>query len=452
MDRRSFLKQSALAAAAPGAAQERKAATNGRVGVAVIGCGGMGRLDLADFQRNPDVEIVALCDVYRPNLERAQSLTSGKATGYRDYREILGRKDVDAVVIATPDHWHPLMTVDACAAGKDVYVEKPISHNVREGRLMMEAARRHKRVVQVGIQQRSGSHFQRAVKAVQDGRIGKVHYAQCWNHARGGPEGMGFPPDAAPPADLDWDLWLGPAPKVPYNPARRNFRVFWDYAGGELTNWCVHLIDIVHWAIGQDAPLSAASSGGKYFIKDCRDCPDTQEVIWEYPGGCLLHYSTLVHNSFGHSGHPGNKPFGSYGILLHGTEGTLFIDRAGYEIVPQERQRAEKVSEGFREAYDDLTGSGLYFTSEIAPERGTTSLQHRPHVRNFLDCVKSRATPAGDIEIGHKATATCHLGNIALRTGEKIQWDAAAERITNSARANDLLRRDYRAPWRLEGL
>jgi predicted dehydrogenase len=454
MNRRSFVRRTALGSAAPtlAALGQTAASANDRIGVGVIGCGGMGRMDLADFQKNPDVEMVAVCDVFRPNLEAARKLTGGKATGYSDFRRVLERKDVNAVVVATPDHWHPLIMVEACRAGKDVYVEKPISHNVREGRLMVETARRYQRVVQVGIQQRSGTHFQRAVKAVQEGRIGKVHFAQCWNHLANQPQGMGFPKDSEPPADLDWDMWLGPAPRVPYNQARRNFRVFWDYAGGELTNWCVHLIDIVHWALQVDAPLTVASAGGKYHIKDCRDCPDVQEVIWEYPGDCLIRYSTMTHNSYGPNGHAGWKPFGSYGIMLQGTLGTLFIDRGGYEIIPQATSHAEKVSQGFREAYDDLSGAGLYYTSAAPAERGTTSVQHMPHVRNFLDCVKTRARPAGDIEIGHRSTATCLLGNIALRTGLKLRWDAQAEKFTNSAEANQLLTRAYRAPWRLAGM
>jgi predicted dehydrogenase len=227
--------------------------------------------------------------------------------------------------------------------------------------------------------------------------------------------------------------------------------VFWDYAGGELTNWGVHLIDIVHWAAGVDAPLTVSSSGGRYFAKDCRDCPDTQEALFEYPG-LLLHYSTLQHNSYGHNGDPGWKPFGSYGILLHGTVGTLFIDRAGYQIYPQMTSHAEKVSMGSRDAFDDLTGVGFYYTSDGPSERGATSMQHLPHVRNFLDCMKTRARPAGDVETGHRSTAACLLGNIAFRTGQKLVWDGAAERITNSADANAMLTRPYRAPWKLPGM
>jgi len=449
MKRRTFLATPAVTAAA---AQIGK--PNDRIGVALIGCGGMGRADLIDFQKQPEVEIRAVCDVFRPNAEAAAKLVTGRTPDIAsDYRRLLDRKDIDAVIVATPDHWHPLIMIQACAAGKDVYVEKPISHNVREGRLMVEAARRHKRVVQVGIQQRSGAHFQRAVQAVHDGRIGKVHFAQCWNHNYSpSTTGMGNPPDSAVPEGLDWDLWLGPAPKIPYNPTRRNFRAFWDYAGGELTNWCVHLIDVVHWACQVDVPLSVTSSGGKWFYQDARDCADTQEVIWEYPGNLLVRYSTMVHNSYGPNGHPGHKSFGSYGVLLQGTKGTLFIDRAGYEIIPQMEAHAEKVTAGSREAYDDLVGFGQFYTGLTTPEKGATSFQHQPHVRNYVDCLKTRERPVGDIETGHRSTATCLIGNIALRTGEKLQWDGAKEQFTNSARASAMLRRDYRQPWTLPGL
>jgi hypothetical protein len=196
-----------------------------------------------------------------------------------------------------------------------------------------------------------------------------------------------------------------------------------------------------------------ASSGGKWYFDDCRDCADTQEVIWEYPGNLLVRYSTMVHNSYGPNGHPGNKSFGSYGTMLQGTKGTLFIDRAGFEIVPQMEMHPEKVTQAYREAYDDLNGSGMYFTGLTPAERGATSLQHLPHVRNFVDAIKTREKPAGDIETGHRSTAACLIGNIALRTGEKLKWDAAGERFLNgSAGAAAMLRREYRKPWTLAGL
>ncbi len=430
---------------------KRAVAANDRLGVALIGCGGMGRMNLADFLKQPEVSAVAVCDVFQSNLEKALGLTQGRAKTYADYRRLLENKDVDAVIIATPDHWHALTCIDACNAEKDVYVEKPISHCIREGRLMVEAARRNHRVVQVGLQQRSGTHFQRAVKIVQEGQLGKIHYVQCWNHEFSKPEGMGNPPDSDPPPGLDWDFWLGPAPKVSFNMNRfgGTFRWFFDYGGGKLADWGSHLIDIVHWAMKVESPLSATASGGKYYLTDNRDTPDTHEVIYEYPG-FLLHYSTLQHSTYGHNGQSGAKPFGSYGILFQGTLGTLFIDRAGYEVTPQMEMNTEPVGTLLRDV-DDLTGTSLYYTSKLTAARGTTSLQHLPHVRNFLDCLKTRQRPNADIEVGHWATTTCHLGNISLRVGRKILWDAKQEKITNHAQANAMVTRQYRAPWKLDG-
>ncbi len=448
--RRAFVRNSAGTIVLPQVRPSQGA--NDRIGVGVIGCGSMGRVNLSDFQQ-AGADIVAVCDVYRTNLDRAHELTGRKARLYTDYRKLLEDPAVQAVVIATPEHWHALMCVDACAAGKDVYVEKPVSHCIREGRLMVEAARRHNRVVQVGLQQRSGTHFQRAVRVVQEGHIGKVHYVQTWYHSHTGPEGFGNPPDTPPPAGLDWDSWLGPAPVRTFNPNRfiGRWRYFWDYGGGELVDWGVHLVDIVHWAMQASAPHSATASGGRYHITDNTDTPDTLTAEYEYPG-FVLSWSALFHNSYGRNGDPGWRPYGSYGIQFHGTQGTLFVDRAGYEIVPQCRTETEARRESYRETHDDATGLGMYFTGVAAPERGTTSRQHLPHVRNFLECVKSRQRPIADIEAGHLATAACHLGNIAFRVGAKLSYDAAAEQVTNHPEANGMVTREYRRPWQLKGL
>lgn len=456
MDRRQFIKKTSVLGTTAGIAsfgsQAKVLASSDRVGIGLIGCGGMGRMNLADFMKNPEVDVVAVCDVFQSNLEKALAVTQGKARAYNDYRRVLENKEIHAVIVATPDHWHPLITVDACNAGKDVYVEKPVSNCVREGRLMVEAARRNNRVVQVGLQQRSGTHFQRAVRIIQESQLGKIHYVQCWNHEYSAPEGMGNPADSAPPEGLDWDFWLGPAPKVPFNKSRfgGTFRWFFDYGGGKLADWGSHLINIVHWAMKVEAPLSATSSGGKFHLTDNRDTPDTQEVIYEYPG-FLLHYSVLHHNTYGHNGNLGAKPFGSYGILFHGNLGTLFIDRAGYEVSPQSEMNTEPVGTLLRDV-DDLTGTSLYYTSKLTPSRGTTSVQHLPHVRNFLDCLKTRQLPNADIEVGHWTTSACHLGNISLRVGQKILWDAKTEKVTNHSKANEMVTRKYRAPWNLPGL
>src|SRR5581483_313148 len=255
---------------------------NDRIGVGLIGAGGMGQSNMRDFMRSGQVDIVAIADPYDPNLDNAVSTTLGRAKGYRDFRKVLDHKYVDAVIIATPDHWHAIPMIAACEAGKDVYEEKPLSHTLFEGRKMVEAAAKHNRVVQVGTQQRSGEHFQKAVELVRSGKIGKVTYAETWIHGNQFPEGIDDLPDSDPPPWLDWDLWLGPAPARRYNRNRAiyNFRWFWDYSGGILTDWGTHLLDVVHWAMGVNAPKTIYATGGKFLLQDNRETPDTLEVVY----------------------------------------------------------------------------------------------------------------------------------------------------------------------------
>ncbi len=405
---------------------------NERLGIGLIGAGGMGQANLRDFLRAGQVDCVAIADVYEPNLDNSVGMTLGRAKGYKDFRRLLEHKDIDAVIIATPDHWHAIPMFMACEAGKDVYVEKPLSHTLQEGRSMVEAAAKYNRVVQVGTQQRSGEHFQKAVELVRGGKIGKVTYVETWIHGNQFPEGIENPVDSDPPAWLDWDSWLGPAPYHPYNRNRclGNFRWFWDYSGGILTDWGTHLIDIVHWAMGVDAPRTIQASGGKYVLEDNRETPDTLEVLYEYPASpvsgknFLMRFSNRVANGRGPDGH-------SYGIQFHGTDGTLFIDRSGYTLWPE--------------------------ATPVGPERipnpnaihGEGSAQHYPHVLNFLACVKSRQKPNSDVNTTHRSTSAPHLGNIAFKLRRKLTWDAPRETFPGDGEANKLLTKEYRKPWKL---
>ncbi len=431
MERRDLLKGGAVAAglALSGA---RALGANDRIIAGVIGMGRQGVGDTRSFLKNPNTEVAAVCDVYETNLAKGAAAAGERAEKVKDFRRILDNKDINVVIIATPDHWHPYMTVAACQAGKDVYVEKPISVTVEEGRKMVEAARKYERVVQVGTQQRSGLHFQKACELVRSGRIGKVSFVQTWNYGNGSPEGFGNPPDSDPPPDLDWDLWLGPAPKVPFNANRfgvaperwSTFRYFWDYAGGMMTDWGVHLLDIVQMAMNVDAPQVISASGGKLFIKDNRETPDTLSVTYEYPGFvCTYEHRDL--NGYPLNGH-------GYGILFHGTEGTLFVDRAGYELVPEKKGRGEKAVN----------------RTEAAAEKNSNN-HGVDHFANFLDCVKTRKKPVSDIEIGHRSTSTCLLGNVAYRSRRRIEWDGRNEKITNAHEARKFLSREERKLWRL---
>jgi predicted dehydrogenase len=428
-------------------ASARRAAPSDRIGIGMIGVGGFGTVDLTDFAANKDVEVVAVCDVFQPNLEKGVTIAGGKARRHTDYRKLLEDKDIDAVVIATPEHWHALMCIDACEAGKDVYVEKPASHHIRDGRLMVEAARRKNRVVQIGSQQRSGAHFQRAVKHVREGKIGTVTYATCWNHSLPQPP---QPVSGGPPPGMDWDMWLGPAPKLPYaevvNVGRRHY---WDFWGGMLTEWGAHLIDVVLWAMNARAPQSVSAAGGQFHRKQGQ-IPDTLQVSYTFPN-FLFHYSVLSHSSYGLNGDPGPARFGSYGMQFHGTKGTLFVDRSGFRIIPQPI-RHEEPNQPPPGPTTDSRQPGFYYTTEVLPESSDSSQQHGPHVRNFLDCVKSRKRPNADIEDGHHANTLARLGNISYRVGRTLRWDAAREQVIDDPEAQKLAIGTYRDPWKPRGL
>lgn len=451
MERRDFLKTSIAAAGAIGAAagadevlgapaidsvKSPVLGANDQVRVGLIGCGGQGNWDSGDFARLPDVKIVALCDVYEGSIQKTMlnpglKLDPAKTPTYKDFRKLLEDKNIDAVIIATPDHWHAMPMIQACQAGKDVYVEKPLALTIEEGRMMVDAARKYKRVVQVGTQQRSARHFQKAVEIVRSGKLGKISRVHTWNYDDEFPNGIGNPPDSEVPAGLDWDFYLGPAPKAPFNKNRflENFRWFWDYSGGKITDWGTHLIDIVHWAMNVDAPLAVSASGGKYILQDNRETPDTLLATFDYPG-FVMTYENRTTNS-----RPMDARWG-YGILFYGTDATMFVDRGGFEIFPEMDGRKR----------DDIF-TARTTAARMSVQRGDPS--HLDHVRNFVECMKSRQMPISDVEIGHRSTAAPHLGNIALRTGRKIKWDSAKEQIIGDPEASKLLGKAYRAPWKL---
>ena len=454
MDRRRFFKTSSLAAisaiAVPKFSGSRVLGANERIACGFIGLGGIGRVNLTDFLKCHDVEVVAICDVWEPNLERASRLTEGKAASYKDFRSVIERKDIDVVVISTPDHWHAYQTIQACKAGKDVYMEKPLAHNIHEGRRMLETARGYNRVVQVGTQQRSGRHYEAVVETIQSGKIGKISRVAAWNLRNGSPYGIGDPRDSEPPPGLDYDMWLGPAPKRPFNPNRfiYNFRFFWDYAGGDATDWGVHHIDTVQWAMNERAPKKVTAFGGKFHIQDGRETPDTLEVMYEY-SSFILTYSSRLLNANPLYGRP-------FGIVFYGTDGTLVVDRSGYEIWPETQGMFEPPEPAYKrelKAPDPQTAPPLWTRRQnVRASRtqmvvGDGSEQHLAHVQNFLQCVKSRKRPAADIEIGHYSTTTAHLGNISLWTGRTILWDSENEQIKGDAEALKYLRRQCREPW-----
>jgi predicted dehydrogenase len=443
LDRRKFLGTSAavaagLAAPLAFAAEKKAVSANEKIRVALIGCGGMGRANLSDFIKLPDFEITALCDIDPGQIGHAMNLLKGgkrptdKVKTEKDFRKVVESKDVDAVIVGTPDHWHAYVLIAACANHKDVYCEKPLSHNIVEGRAMVNATHKNKRVVQIGTQQRSGQHFKDAVKYVQSGKLGHIYMCRTWITNRTGPEGCGNPKDEDnPPKGVDYDLWLGPAPKRKFNRARfhHDFRWFLDYGNGLCNDWGVHLNDLILWGMKVSSPLSVSAVGGKQEMKDNSDTPDTLDVYYEYPG--FTHIYTVRRGRTLYGFH--NK---GHGMEFQGSNGTLTLDRGEWFVRPEgERIKAEKHG---------------------------GSEQHFAHVQNFLHCLRHRSEKtASDIEDMHKATITAHLANISYKIKRRVYWDPVGERcyrgydpvakkfLNEDGEANAYLLREPRKPWSL---
>ena len=447
LNRRKFLKASAAATALSAASWDRVMGANERIRVGLIGFGLIGRSHARNFLAQADCQIVAVSETFAPRMEAASQFIGGSVQRHTDFRRLLEDKNVDAVIVATPDHWHALMTMMACAAGKDVYVEKPLTLFVREGRWMIDVARRHKRVVQVGTQQRSGLHYQRAKELIRAGHIGDVVSAQC-NFFRNVRPGFGNPPDQPPPRELDWDRWLGPAPQRAYNPNRAiyHFRWFWDYSGGQMTNLGHHSLDIVHWVTGVKGPKSVVSCGGRRLLKDNCEVPDVQDVIIEYP-----HFQAVcqVRECAGIFTKPNTG-----GMQFHGTKGSMTLGRTGFEIDPDRKDDPANIVSRIGGDGHPIGGpqpvafpTGQTWTEALKDTSGSAKEQSALHARNFLDCIKSRAQPISDLESSHQVSTVCHLANISLRLGRKLDWNAEKEEIVGDPGAAQWLTRPYRKPW-----
>ncbi|MGC8761419.1 MAG: Gfo/Idh/MocA family protein [Bryobacteraceae bacterium] len=438
MRRRSMLTWTAAAAA-------RVAGANERVSLGVIGCGARGRY-VARWMREAGAEVVAAADVYLPNAERLRQESGGATVVFRDFRRLLERTDIDAVLVATPDHWHAGAAVTACAAGKHAYVEKPFAYSIREGRAIVQAARRWRRIVQPGTQHRSAEHFQQCAAMLREGRIGRVHFVRVWNCVNMTPHGIGPAEPGEPPPGLDWDMYCGPAPLVPFDRRRflGTYRWFWDYSGGYITDFGTHRFDTVHQILGVDAPVAITAGGGRFALQhgmDSGQMPDVLIVTYEYPG-FILQYECLLLNGLGLGlRSPGMRYYnarGPYdrpnGMAFYGTDGTLLADRVGFEIIPELLPQTN--------------------APEIAAPRLRTQARHTSardatpeHARAFLDAVRGLRPPPADAEAGQRATTVAHLGNISLRTGLKLRWDASREDFENQPEASRCLARTPRTGW-----
>jgi predicted dehydrogenase len=423
--RRSFLLSSA-AAAALAADRTSTVTPSDRVRVGIIGCGGISVADSPAFLAHPEVETVSICDVddacIAKTSVRLEKLGRKAPAAVKDFRRVVDRKDVDVCLVCTPDHWHALPTVAAFQAGKDVYVEKPLATTVNEGRIMRDAAAKYGRVAQMGTHWRSGEHYREAVEMVRSGKIGKVRQVRCTAYLDWITD-CGNPPDSDPPAGVDYDMWLGPAPLRPFNKNRFhfNFRWFWDYAGGLMTDWGVHLINIALWAMGPEWPKSVVSSGGKYVLEDNTETPDTQITVYDFPSYTLI-WEHQVQCGLG----PDRR---EHGVAFTGTDATLIVDTSGWELIAEPKKRTKVVE--MKRAYR------------------VDETVRAQHARDFLDCVKSRKQPVENLEVGHHVSAVAHLGNLALRSRSRIEWDAERQQVRGNNEANALLARAYRAPWKL---
>jgi predicted dehydrogenase len=441
MTRRKFLGNTAKTTAAATAAmaglgkaaafdgRQRNTAPGDRIRLALIGSGGQGKADLGAFLRIASVDCPAIADVDDKHLAEGVKMVAdarGKnPDGYKDFRQILDRKDIDAVIVATPDHWHALATILSCQAGKDVYVEKPLATTIAEGRAMVTAARKYDRVVAVGTQQRSATHFKNAVAFVKGGKLGKIRMARAWAYLDWKGD-IGNPADEVPPPELYYDMWLGPAPQRSYNRMRvhHNFRWFWDYSGGLQTDWGAHMVDVVMWAMGEE-PRGAMAIGGKYgFPKDISETPDTQQSVIEFPSFSLV-WEHMIGCGIG----PWQR---EHGCEFHGENGILVVDRGGWEVYPET---------------DRLKQPERIARMMPTPRQPSAGDFHLEHVRNFVDCVKTRKIPTADVEVGHKSITTPHLANIAVRLRRNVRWDPVAEKIVGDPEAQALVSREYRKPW-----
>jgi predicted dehydrogenase len=464
--RREFISKTGIAAAGVtiGAANlnalsyGRVIGANDKIRVGFIGIGNRGTQVMDLFRAEPDCEVAALCDIYQPYLDRDYSRVNPRyikimgdkvpkmgenfpasVAKYSDYRKLLENKTIDAVMIATQDHWHAIQTIDAIKAGKHVYVEKPVAKTIKEGRAMIEAAKKTKLVISVGLSRRGSTTYQKLAKEIPSGKLGKITYASGSYVSNMFPDGIGKMKPEDPPKDFNWDMWLGPKPFRPYqyNIAPYMFR-WWEEYDNQIANNGVHSLDLLRWLLNEKAPIAVTSIGGKYAVDDDRTIPDTMQTLFEFPSGLLVSYTTLEASS---------GSFYPFGMLeFRGTKGTLYAGGSNdYKIVPAKKgqfQTWEKLMEA--EDYKNALAGNSGKLTDGSYDEPTANL-----VRNFLDCIKSGKNPIIGLEDGHLSTNMAHLATISMKIRQRLQWDYQKEIFTNSEEANKLLHYEYRSPWKL---
>jgi predicted dehydrogenase len=442
MDRRDFIKTAGIAGLAA-AATGGRAFANGQdkpKRAALIGCGWYGKNDLFRLiQVAPSVEVVSLCDPDKKALAEAGDMVAARQASkkiprlYGDWRELLKEKDVEIALVGTPDHWHALPMIEAVKSGADVYCQKPISVDVIEGRSMVAAARKYKKVVQVGTQRRSTLHLEHAIERIlKGGQLGKIGHVEicCYYEMRR----KGNPPDAPTPDHIDWEMWTGPAPMKPYNPMYHplTWRNFWEYGNGIVGDMCIHMLDTVRWMLDLGWPKRISSHGGIFVDKESKaNIPDTQSATFEFDGLTV----TWQHRTWGAPPDP-KYPWAA---VFYGEKGTLKASVNAYEFFPLKGEpvKEDVIADGYTDEHEK---------TEPRFERHAAAA-NRAHMKNFLSAVASRAKPVADIEEGHISTSSCVLANLSMKLGRALSWDPAKHEVPGDAEANALLRRPYRGPW-----
>ncbi len=439
LSRRRFLGQTAKAGAASVAAPYVMSASvlgapgrtgaNDRISIGLIGAGGQANWHIGQLLKQPDVVITAICDVWKQRRDQAVARCKETAKPYHDYRDLLARSDIDAVLIATPPHWHALQAIHACQAGKDIYLEKPMTLSLAEGLAVLRAVRKHNRISQIGTQIHAEANYRRAVDIVRSGILGKINVARTFHVLNDGPEGIGNPPAGEPPEGLDWEMWKGPGPDCPFNPLlvkSSYFHPSFMYSGGWTPGMAPHIIDLPYWALELGHPTCATSSGGRYIVRDCGDAYDTHEVLWQYPNFTLTWHTSLV-NSYGfdNQGEPGCKR--RRGVYFHGVNGTMMADYHVCKIIPEgDRMKAED-AEAVPKVIPDSPG----------------------HHREWLDCLRSRKQPSCNVGYHYKIDIAINLAMLSLKLGRSVRFDPRTETVPNDPEAAKLVTPQYREPWKL---
>jgi len=447
MSRRDFVKKSAIGLTALSAS--RVLGANERIGIGVIGYGLIGKQHIVDLKKFSDVDLIGLCDVYKPRLDQGLAhIDNPNAKGYGDFRRMLENKDIQGILVSTPDHWHALLTILACQAGKDVYVEKPMTVFIDEGKWMVQAARKYERIVVVGTQRRQGRAVAEAKKVAASGVIGKIHSVRI-SSARNIYPGFGKTPVSEPPAGFDYDMWQGPTAKKPYTAHRGlyHFRWFWDYSGGQMTNLGAHIIDQVLWIMGVKGPTLVSSMGGRLALEDDGETPDTQDATWAFPG-FVLNCAIREANS-------GRGDASEGGQAFLGTKGSMSFSgsvRSENKIDPVNDIPRFSGHPTGGPVYTDVRATPWIAASTAGGAGGgggggggeDTMAMNK---RDWLESMRTRKRPLCEVEDGHHVAIACNLANMSLRLGRSIRWDPDKEEVIGDPEAAAMCVRPYRAPW-----